>query len=144
MNWIKQPNEADESILRSDVDSFENDTAAFMHVKEGLALIFERLLPHKPSEDAAIVFIIHATNAYLVVSWYDPKSISYAGKQPFFLELPGLSAFCNHHKDGSFHYDYLCRLGVSSFCREHINPIRPKVKVYAKNDLQTRPTLLKY
>jgi hypothetical protein len=139
MNWKNN-----ETLREHESEMYKDDIEAYKKVKEGLELIFEKLILVQPESPTSIVFIVSASNSYIALAWYNNPKLNEYLSTLYYLDLPSVANYCNNHKDGSWHFDYICNLGVSSMCFEKIHYIRPKVKVYFKNELQTKPAILRY
>lgn len=134
----------DEILRQNNSETYKDDIEAYKAIKAGLESIFDKLAPVQPESPTSIVFIVSATNSYIAVAWYDPKNITDYLSTLYYLELPSIANYCDNHKDLASHFDYLCRLAVSSFCLDVIHSMRPKIKVYFKTELKTRPIILRY
>ena len=144
MKWSAFKGEEYESCLHSELDSFPSKEDAFYHVRDGLTSIYERLALQKTDDHSAMVFVVDSINSKIVVSWYDPKTQHHIGRNMFFFFLKGFHTYLDNGRNFSDQFDDICHFGISLFCMKHIGPIRPKIKVYTKTDLQKRPTLLRF
>jgi hypothetical protein len=134
MSWERLNNREPELYYNSKAKSREEITS-------DIKKVYERMLENKIGDSIpnpkGLLFIVHATNGYIVMVWFDGGIEECEGTWMYQLRIKDFWELSLNHKNGAFFFDQECHSAICDFMEEEIydEEGNQKLDIFARHEI---------